>query len=479
MTRLSRTGAPRMILAAIPAAVMLFALSQGASAQALADQSVEERLNTLMRVIGEQQKQINSLEQQVTNLEMSQRGRGMPGVGAPADSAAVAEQPGADGLPVPLPPLAQVNPGTPAPGGGTGTATGVPVTPPVPENSSGGGLPAATDGTGAVGQSQKEAQPVRTQSEDAVVQSQQHTPLFDHKLTFDWGISDTYYDRRQLQLSGFLALDAIFLGNINLGETKSHQVMADLDTRYGISDRLSVDVDVPYIYRHSNFIVGGAGGAASTLSDASANSSDIGDVNFGVYYEFLKETNNLPDLVGSLRIKTPSGSSPFGIKLQQVDADNTNLVAPDKLPTGTGFWNITAGLSALKTYDPVVLFGSVSYTYNIARSFSDISSVIGQTEPATVKLGDVIQFGGGAALAFSDKDSASVSYTMALEPESQTKAPGGTYSKVPGSETTASAITFGLNHVVNKHLTINGSVSVGLTPDTPNFVVGVRFPYTF
>jgi hypothetical protein len=131
MTRLSRTGAPRMILAAIPAAVMLFALSQGASAQALADQSVEERLNTLMRVIGEQQKQINSLEQQVTNLEMSQRGRGMPGVGAPADSAAVAEQPGADGLPVPLPPLAQVNPGTPAPGGGTGTATGVPVTPPV------------------------------------------------------------------------------------------------------------------------------------------------------------------------------------------------------------------------------------------------------------------------------------------------------------------------------------------------------------
>jgi hypothetical protein len=340
-------------------------------------------------------------------------------------------------------------------------------------------LPAATDGSGAIGQTQKDAQPVRTQSEDAVVQNQQHTPLFDHKLTFDWGISDTYYDRRQLQLSGFLALDAIFLGNINLGETKSHQVMADLDTRYGISDRLSVDVDVPYIYRHSNFIVGGAGGAASTLSDASANSSDIGDVNFGVYYEFLKETNSLPDLVASLRVKTPTGSSPFGIKLQQVDADNTNLVAPGRLPTGTGLWNVTAGLSALKTYDPVVLFGSVSYTYNIARSFSDISSVIGQTEPATVKLGDVIQFGGGAALAFSDKDSASVSYTMALEPESQTKAPGGTYSKVPGSETTASAITFGLNHVVNKHLTINGSVSVGLTPDTPNFVVGVRFPYTF
>ncbi|MPW09783.1 hypothetical protein GCT19_29750 [Paraburkholderia sp. CNPSo 3155] len=483
MKKVSSTRAPRMALAAIPAAVMLGALSQPASAQALAGQSVEDRLNTLMRVVDEQQRQIHSLERQVTELEMAQRGRGVPGAGAPAGSGTVAEQPGADGLPVPLPPLAQIAPGAPAPAGTTGTATGVPVNPPTPDGSnagtaSAGGLPAATDGSGAVGQTQRANEPVRTQAEQAVVQ-REHAPLFDHKLTMDFGISDTYYDRRQLQLSGFLALDAIFLGNINLGQTKSHQVMADLDTRYGVSDRINVDVDVPYVYRRSTFIVGGAGGAASTLSDATVSSHDIGDVNFGIYYQFVRETNALPDVVGSLRVKAPTGSSPFGEKVVQVDADNTNLVAPTRLPTGTGFWNITAGLSVLKTYDPVVLFGSVSYTYNIARSFADISSVQGQTEPATVKLGDIVQFGGGVALAFSDKDSASVSFTMALEPESKTKAPGGSYQKVPGSETTAAAMNFGLNHVVNKHLTINGSVSIGLTPDAPNFVVGVRFPYTF
>ncbi|MGF6813720.1 hypothetical protein OKW33_000526 [Paraburkholderia atlantica] len=483
MKKVSSTRAPRMALAAIPAAVMLGALSQPASAQALAGQSVEDRLNTLMRVVDEQQRQIHSLERQVTELEMAQRGRGVPGAGAPAGSGTVAEQPGADGLPVPLPPLAQIAPGAPAPAGTTGTATGVPVNPPTPDGSnagtaSAGGLPAATDGSGAVGQTQRANEPVRTQAEQAVVQ-REHAPLFDHKLTMDFGISDTYYDRRQLQLSGFLALDAIFLGNINLGQTKSHQVMADLDTRYGVSDRINVDVDVPYVYRRSTFIVGGAGGAASTLSDATVSSHDIGDVNFGIYYQFVRETNALPDVVGSLRVKAPTGSSPFGEKVVQVDADNTNLVAPTRLPTGTGFWNITAGLSVLKTYDPVVLFGSVSYTYNIARSFADISSVQGQTEPATVKLGDIVQFGGGVALAFSDKDSASVSFTMAFEPESKTKAPGGSYQKVPGSETTAAAMNFGLNHVVNKHLTINGSVSIGLTPDAPNFVVGVRFPYTF
>ncbi|MGN6318053.1 hypothetical protein [Trinickia sp.] len=463
----------RLQLAAIPAALLAVWIPQGASAQALSGQSVEQRLTTLMRVVDEQQRQIQSLEAQVTRLEMAQRGRGL--TGEPDSNAAVAAPPGADGLPVPLPPLAQVSPGSTGPTSGASTATGVPTTATLPGPA--GSAAADTEG-GAIGTTQKAAQPVRTEAENAVVQ-REHAPLFDRKLTLDWGISDTYYDRRQLQLSGFLALDAIFLGNINLGQTKSHQVMADLDARYGLTDRISFDVDVPYVYRHSNFIVGGAGGAASALSDASGSSSAIGDVNFGIYYQLLKENGNLPDVVGSLRVKAPTGTSPFGIKLVQVDPNNTSLVAPTKLPTGTGFWNVTAGVSVLKTYDPVVLFGSLSYTYNLARSFADVSSVEGQTTPAKVKLGDIIQWGAGVALAFSEKDSASVSYTMAIEPESETQAPGQPWQKVPGSETVAAAVNFGLNHVVNKHLTINGSVSIGLTPDAPNFVVGVRFPYTF
>ncbi len=467
----ARQQAGRAGRAIIPAAVLALGLPHGASAQALGQQSIDVRLTTLMRVVDEQQRQIQSLEAQVTKLEMAERGRGL--VGTAGSDGSTVPPPGADGLPVPLQPLgqiAQVAPGSAGPTSGGSTATGVPTTPAIPEPAGAGGS--------AIGTTQKAAQPARTEAENAVVQ-REHAPLFDRKLTLDWGISDTYYDRRQLQLSGFLALDAIFLGNINLGETKSHQVMADLDTRYGLTDRISFDVDVPYVYRHSNFIVGGAGGASSALSDASGNSSAIGDVNFGVYYQLLKESGNWPDVVGSVRVKAPTGTSPFGIKLVEVDPNNTSLVAPTKLPTGTGFWNVTAGVSVLKTYDPVVLFGSLSYTYNLARSFSDISSVQGQAAPAKVKLGDIIQWGAGVALAFSEKDSASVSYTMAIEPASKTQAPGQGWQKVPGSETMAAAVNFGLNHVVNKHLTINGSVSIGLTPDAPNFVVGVRFPYTF
>ncbi|WP_369053687.1 hypothetical protein [Burkholderia gladioli] len=468
------TSLPRHTLAAIPAAVLLFAIASSVEAQSLANQSIEDRLNTLMKLVDAQQRKIQSLEAQVVDLEMAQRGRGLSD--APTGTVT----------------LAQATPLSPAPCDGTGTATGVPVVPPAAGSGSasgsnnagsgGGGSRAGANAgapaPGTIGTDNRAAEPVRTEAENAVVQ-REHAPLFDHKLTIDWGINDTYYDRRQLQLSGFLALDAIFLGNLNLGQTKSHQLSSDVDVRYGLTSRINVDVDVPYVYRTSNFIVGGAGGAASTLSDASGNSHALGDVNFGIYYQFLKETQNLPDVVGSLRVKAPTGTSPFGIKLRQTDPNNTNLVAPDTLPTGTGFWSITAGMSVLKTYDPIVLFGSLSYTYNVARSFSDISSVVGQTQPAKVKLGDIVQIGGGVALAFSERDSASIAYTLAFEPETKTQAPGESWQKVPGSQTTASTLNFGLNHVFNKHLTMNASVAVGLTPDAPNFVVGVRFPYTF
>ncbi|KVD10410.1 hypothetical protein [Burkholderia ubonensis] len=459
MSYKSSTDRPGTRLAAIPAAVLCVVFMQCAHAQALADQSLEERLNTLMKVVNEQQRKIDALERQVVDLEMARRGRGEPG--GPGDAA-------------PATLMSQYTPVSPAPGEGTGTATGVPVNPPPPA----GPGAAETGAPGAIGTTQKAAEPTRTAAEEAVAQ-REHAPLFEHKLTIDWGISDTYYDRRQLQLSGFLALDAIFLGNLNLGQTKSHQLMSDVDVRYGLTERISVDADVPYMYRTSTFMNGGAGGAANTLSDTSVNSHALGDVNFGLYYQFVKEHGSVPDIVGSLRVKAPTGTSPFGIKLLQADPNNTNLVAPSKLPTGTGFWSITAGVSVLKTYDPVVLFGSVSYTYNVARSFSDISSVVGQTQPAKVKLGDIVQFGGGVALAFSERDSASIAYTMAIEPSTRTQAPGGSWQRVPGSQTTASTLGFGLNHVFNKHLTMNASVAIGLTPDAPNFVVGLRFPYTF
>ncbi|MBO7941704.1 hypothetical protein JTP77_038285, partial [Streptomyces sp. S9] len=80
------------------------------------------------------------------------------------------------------------------------------------------------------------------------------------------------------------------------------------------------------------------------------------------YYQWVKESQRWPDIVTSLRVRAPTGRDPFGLKLIQPDGDNNNLNIPESLPTGSGVWAATFNVSALRTYDPVILFGNIGYT---------------------------------------------------------------------------------------------------------------------
>jgi hypothetical protein len=148
-------------------------------------------------------------------------------------------------------------------------------------------------------------------------------------------------------------------------------------------------------------------------------------------------------------------------------------------PTGSGVWNVTLGMSVLKTYDPVVLFGNFAYIYNIKRSFSDLSSTQDTVTPGDVKMGNAWSLGAGFALALSDKTSASFSYAQLLQQAAHLRTTGGPWSRQVGSDANSATLNMGLTHQLNKNLTMVGTLSVGLTPDAPNFSIGFKFPYSF
>ncbi|NWE37694.1 autotransporter domain-containing protein, partial [Pseudomonas gingeri] len=133
--------------------------------------------------------------------------------------------------------------------------------------------------------------------------------------------------------------------------------------------------------------------------------------------------------VVSVRVKAPTGEDPFGIKLIQ-SPTNTNLYVPENLPTGNGVWSITPGISLVKTFDPAVLFGSLSYTHNLEDSFSDISSQVGQKIPGKVQLGDSFQIGAGVAFALNEKMSMSFSVSDLVQRKSKLKPDGGDWQSV-------------------------------------------------
>ncbi|QTT89080.1 hypothetical protein [Pseudomonas chlororaphis] len=300
------------------------------------------------------------------------------------------------------------------------------------------------------------------------------------KFSVETGLTYSRYDTRQLILNGFLALDSIFLGNINLDRIKADNWTLDLTARYNLDNRWQFDVNVPVIYRESTYQSGGAqNGAAGVTSEKSvSNDPSLGDVNFGIAYKFLDESINTPDAVLTLRVKAPTGEEPFGIKLRQVQ-DNTNLFVPDDLPTGNGVWSVTPGITLVKTFDPAVLFGTLSYTHNLEESFDDISSTVNQKTPGKVKLGDSFQIGMGIAFALNEKMSMSFSFSDLVQRKSKLKEDGGDWQSVVSSDANAGYFNVGMTVAATDNLTIVPNLSIGLTDDAPDFTFSLKFPYYF
>ena len=299
------------------------------------------------------------------------------------------------------------------------------------------------------------------------------------KFSVETGITYARYDARQLTLNGFLALDSIFLGNINLDRIKADSWTLDLTGRYNVDNRWQFDVNVPVVYRESTYQSSGAGNDATATSEADVSRDPtIGDVNFGVAYKFLDETPTLPDAVVSVRVKAPTGKEPFGIKLVR-QTTNDNLYVPESLPTGNGVWSITPGISLVKTFDPAVLFGSLSYTHNFEDSFDDISSDVNQKVGGKVRLGDSFQLGVGVAFALNEKMSMSFSVSDLIQRKSKLKPDGGDWQSVVSSDANAGYFNVGMTIAASDNLTIVPNLAIGMTDDAPDFTFSLKFPYYF
>ncbi|MBW1250345.1 hypothetical protein HX799_15870 [Pseudomonas tolaasii] len=299
------------------------------------------------------------------------------------------------------------------------------------------------------------------------------------KFSFETGITYARYDARQLSLNGFLALDSIFLGNLNLDRIKSDSWTLDLTGRYNLDNRWQFDLNVPVVYRESTYQSGGAGGDSKATSEGSVTRDPtIGDVNFGIAYKFLDESASLPDAVVSVRVKAPTGQEPYGIKLIE-QANNNNLAVPESLPTGNGVWSVTPGISLVKTFDPAVLFGSLSYTHNFEESFGDISPNVGQKIPGKISLGDSFQLGVGVAFALNEKMSMSFSVSDLVQRKSKIKQSGQDWQSVVSSDANAGYFNVGMTIAASDNLTIVPNLSIGMTDDAPDFTFSLKFPYYF
>ncbi|MGO1246990.1 MAG: transporter [Oceanisphaera sp.] len=327
-------------------------------------------------------------------------------------------------------------------------------------------------GTRASGE-RKSPAPSRS-TEDLLIE--QHN-VFDRKLSLELGFSYAYYDHKQLLLRGLTFADAIFLGKIDTDRIRSHQWTMDLTGRYTFNDRWQAELKIPYIYRYMDYTATDEDSNDNLKVFDSLAGGNIGDISAAVYYRLLTETSSRPDLVWNFRVTAPTGRDPYGIPNTPNNPSNLQDV-PSELATGSGLWGLSTGFSAVKTVDPAILFTSINYNHYLKGSFDDVSA--GPTkDPGEVKLGDSFGYGLGMAFALSERLSLSLSFNQSFNFEAKQSSNGSDLKKITGTSGNSATMGMGVTWAIDENLSMVVNWASGLTPDAPDYVVSVRFPYRF
>lgn len=233
--------------------------------------------------------------------------------------------------------------------------------------------------------------------------------------------------------------------------TRAHTITNTVSVDYGLRDNLTGNIAVPLVSKYSE------------SSSFSGTSHAFGDVQVGVRWQPFEMRRDTPSLTTSASVRLPTGRSPY-----RTDATKN-------LSTGSGTTGFTFGANTSKIIDPIALFGSVSFGFSLpAKNLSQIRDGMTLIE---LKPGPSIGFGGGFAYALSYDVSTTMSIQETLSFPSRLRFIDGT--SVRTSVQTSGMFNMGLGVRTSPANTLNFTVGIGLTSDSPDFTLGLNMPLNF
>jgi hypothetical protein len=203
---------------------------------------------------------------------------------------------------------------------------------------------------------------------------------------------------------------------------------AAMSFRVGLPWQTQLSFSLPYVHNEGR--------------DAS---SGLGDAGFLVSKEVIRESDWVPNLVGSVGWTSPTSHG--------------NTFGP--IPYVSGF---QAGLTASKKLDPLVVFMSASY-------FSSLSHEVAGTK---VNPSDVVAFRMGSSLAISPATAltAGMTFNYLIDPHAADFV-------VPNSDRLLTTVDVGLSTIIWKRTLLNITTQFGVTGHVPDFRLMTSIPIRF
>lgn len=284
-------------------------------------------------------------------------------------------------------------------------------------------------------------------------------------------------DRSRAVFRGVELVEAVLVGVFDINENRQDVLTESFSLRYGLTDRLEIGARLPLIYRSDTSIVAPVPGStnndqAATI-DNSVKGRGLGDLELSARYQLIDGGAGKPFFIANLQGLIPTGSDPFAIP-------RDGLGRARKAATGAGFYGITPSITAILPSDPVVLFGTLGYTFNIGKS---VDTLIPPVRISYVDPGDAVSASAGIGISFNQRTTLNVGYahswafgtlttTQLLEPTPQWPGTRDTVSR----DLQIGRLLFGVTYRVNDRASLNWSVEVGATEDATDLRTALRVP---
>lgn len=290
------------------------------------------------------------------------------------------------------------------------------------------------------------------------------------RITLEPSISYAHSNSTVVAVEGYTVIPALLIGLINISEVQRDIFTGALDMKYGFTSRFEAGVRVPYLSINEDLrereIFDGT--PVDTIRESSGDG--LGDVEVSARYQLNDGLDGWPYLIGSLRIKAPTGDGPFDVDQRVIYSSDGNPIGVElgERPTGSGFWSFEPGLSFIYPTDPAVLFGNLSYVWT--REEDE-----GEQNGGTIDPGDVIRFGFGMGFAFNERTSFSLGYDHSIIGETDYEEDNSLFD-TRFERVHVGSLTFGLSQRLTRDTSLSMAVSVGVTDNAPNAEITLRLP---
>ncbi len=285
------------------------------------------------------------------------------------------------------------------------------------------------------------------------------------KLVLEPDVQYVHSTNNQVALVGYTVLPALTIGLIDVQRIESNLTDYSLTARYGLTSRWELEVKAPYITANTTTETRPLATASETNSYFDSSGSGLGDVEVAMRTQLNHFHGDNAVWIASLRYKTHTGTNVFE---EPIDP-NTGLQT--RLATGSGFDAVQPGVTVLFPSDPAVFFGGVAYTYSFAR---EVGHGYGRVDP-----GGILDLTMGMGLALNEHASFSVGYQHSVvnQTTQPTAAVGLALTRVGTLQ--LGTLRFGVAYRLTDRFSVNTTIGIGVTRDTPDLEATLRLPYRF